>query len=196
MEGVEAVVDRVMWRLQDAIPGKLAELRTRYSVLDGSLEDITNWLTHEPDDIAIDRPPMIVVVEQDSDTVDGPVRVSADGGSGTTFKWRYQLVVFAWARGETFDATSQVRRRYGLAVRECLLQMPGLGATDPGTIVLDPSSIQESFSAVARDGQTREIIAATSLALTYYCEETLGPRIPATGVATVPIVPDIGVVGP
>jgi hypothetical protein len=184
VEGVEELVNRVVWRLQTALPPKLSELRTRYGIQDRSLEDITSWLTHEPDDIAVDRPPMIVVVEQDSDALDGPVRLTDDGRGGSTFRWRYQLLVIVWARGDTFDSTALARRRYGLAAREVLLQMPGLGVDDPGTIVIDPNTVVESYSEVARDGQTREIIAATSIAVTYITQEYLGPRLPALGVST------------
>jgi hypothetical protein len=192
--GVEGLVDRVLWRLQTGMPGKLQELRGRYGVLDGSLEDITTWLTHEPDDVAIDKPPMVIVVEQESDVTDGPLRLTADGGGGAAWMFRYRLTVFAYARGSTFDTTALNRRRYGLAVRELLLQMPGLGAPDPGTMVLDPGNIMEAYSEVARDGRTRQVLAATSIAVRYDCQEYLGPLLPGAGTAEA--IPPVVAVAP
>lgn len=183
MRGVEGVVGAVLTRLQDGMPGKLADLRDRYGVADNSLEDITRWLDHEPDDIAIDKPPMVVVTELTSDTVDGPMRVTGDGGGGSVYVLRYRVTVFAWARGRTYDTTTRNRRRYALAVRELLLQAPGLGPTqDPGAIRLRPESLVETYSEVARDGQTREIIAGTALAVAYDSEEYLEALLPPLGV--------------
>ena len=192
MDGVESVVTAVLGRLQTAMPGKLAELRTRYAVTDGSLEEITTFMTHEPDDVGVDRPPMCVITEQESDTVDGPLKLTGDGHGGSTFKWRYRLGVFAWARGSTFEQTATARQRYGLAVREILLQQPGLGHPDPGSCVLDPASIVETYSSIARDGTSREVIAATALVLAYETQELLGPLLPPTGIVQV-TVPAVGV---
>lgn len=183
MRGVEGVVDAVLARLQTAMPGKLAEIRTRYGIVDGSLEDITRWLDHEPDDIAVDNPPLVVVTEQGTDAVDGPVRSGNDGKGGATYLYRYQLAVFSWARGRTYATTTLARRRYALAVREVLLQQPGLGPDgDPGAIRLRPDSIVETYSEVARDGQTREIVAGSSLTVLYDSEEFLAPRLAPLGV--------------
>lgn len=192
---MEQVVNRLLWRVQTSLPVKLAELRTRYGVVDNSLPDIAHWLTYEPDDIAVDRPPMIVIVEQESDTLNGPVRMSSDFVAGSTFEWRYHLVVFAWAVGDTFEATATARRRYGLAVRECLLQMPGLGDPDPGSMTIDPLQMTETYSAVARDGQSREIIAATGISVQYRTQEYLGPRLAPLGDVG-SVVPTVGLGAP
>lgn len=192
MEGIEGVTTKVLARLQEAMPAKLAELRIRYGVDDGSLEDITTWLTHEPDDIGVDTPPMVVVTEQESDIVSGPERIRDDGAGGATYRFRYRIGVFAWARGDTFDSTARARARYGLAVREILLQKIGLGDPDPGTCVLDPAWIVETYSSIGRDGISREVIAATALVLKYETQEWLAPRTAPLGVAG-SIPPDVGI---
>lgn len=194
MDGPELVVTQVLGVLRTHLPGKLEDFRVRYSIVDGSLDDIRLFLAQEPMDIAVDKPPMIVVTEQESDTVAGPVRLSADGGGGATYRFRYMLLVTVWASGRTFASTATARQRYGLAVREVLLQHLGIGPDDPGTIVLDPTVIAETYSAVGQDAQTSEIIAATATLLAYETQEYLGPVVapvvqtapPATTVTPIP----------
>jgi len=187
VDGVEGVVAKLNARLQAAMPGKLAELRVRYGVVDGSLEDITRYLTHEPDDVGIDKPPMIVIMEQESDIMEGPARQAMDGAGGSVYRWRYTLGIFAWARGEDYDSTATARKRYGLAVREILLERPGLGDPDPGTCVLDPKWIRETYSSLARDGVSREVIAGTGLTVKYETQEALPSPLPSLGtVVTAP----------
>lgn len=177
MDGPEGAVTRVCANLRAELPRKLAELRTRYGVVDGSLPDIDRYLTHEPLDISIDRPPMIVVVEQESDTLDGPVKLTTDGGGGSLYEFRYRIVVYAWSTGTDAAVTTTARQRYGLAVREVMLQRLGLGVPDPGTLVLDPVTIGESYSGVETT-TAREIIAATAITCEYRAQEFLEPYRP------------------
>lgn len=175
MEGPEGAVTAIVGVLRTGLPGKLAEFRTRYGVTDGSLEDVTRFLTHEPVDIAVDRPPMVVVAEQESDTVDGPLKIATDGSGGAVYLYRYRVAVYAWARGTSFDTTTLARQRYGLAVREVLLGKPGLGNPDPGTLVLDPATIIETYSGAVVSEGSREVIAATALVCEYLAQEYLAP---------------------
>jgi hypothetical protein len=186
VDGVEGVMSWVELLLRGRVPAKLAELRTRYDIVDGSLEDITRYLTHEPDDVAIDQPPLVVIAEQQSDSITGPVRAINDGAGGATYRWRYSLLIMVWARGTTFAQTSQVRRRYGLAVREVLLQTPGINAADPDECVLIPELMAETYSDVSRDGAARQVIAATAITVVYEAQEHLGALLPPLGVAAVP----------
>lgn len=192
MFGPEGVILAVSSCLKQNMPGKLAEFRTRYNVLDGSLPDVVRYLTTEPPDIALDRPPMIVVVEQDSDNINGAVKRSADGAGGSVYEFRYTLGIFVWARGNTFETTGLARQRYGLAVREVLLQTRGVGGGgDPGSIVIDPLTMTETYSGVAAGGPSREIIAGTAITVQYRAQEWLGPVL--LGVPVTGVVPVIGV---
>jgi hypothetical protein len=187
MDGPEGCVTRIEALLRERLPAKLAELRVRYGVVDNSLEDVTRFLTTEPPDIAIDRPPMIVIVEQESDSLQGPVKAMTDGYGGSLYAFRYRVGIFAWARGTTYATTARARQRYGLAVREVLLQTPGIGDPEPGHLVIDPLTIVETYSGVATSQASREIIAATALVVEYISQEHLLPKLPgvaATGIQT------------
>lgn len=93
MIGPEGLVTAVDGLLRARLPGKLAEFRGLYGVGERDLEDVQRFLTHEPDDIAIDRPPMIVTVEQESDITDGPMLLGSDGGGGATYEFHYWVSV-------------------------------------------------------------------------------------------------------
>lgn len=192
MFGPEGVVAAIVGCLRRDLPGKLAEMRVRYGVADDSLADIDRYLVTEPENVAVDRPPMIVVAEQGSDTLDGPRRVATDGSGGSIYEWRYRITIFAWATGQTFESTARTRQRYGLAVREVLLSRPGLGDPDVGTCVLDPLRIEETYSDVARDGQSREVLAATAVLVEYRTQESLSARVP--GLVNVGVDTGIGLV--
>lgn len=188
MIGVEGVAGAVEQLLRANLNPKLAELRERYGVYDPSLEDIERYLTQEPENLAVDKPPMIVIAEQQTDTLQGPVRIAGDGSGGSVYRYRYTMAIFAWARGTTFATTNTARRRYGLAVREVLLQRPGIGPEDPGEIVIDPASIEETYSQIDRDERTREIIGATAISVDYMTQEYLSPALPPVGVAATGVV--------
>jgi len=185
MLGPEAVVEAIVLMLQRDLPRKLVKFRNRYGIVDGSLPDIDRFLRTEPQDVAIDKPPLIVVVEQESDSLEGPRRNTDDGKGGTTWKYRYTLTVIIYASGVSYEDTALRRKRYGLAVRECLLQRPGLGDPDPGEIVLVPEEIRETYSSVARDGDSAMIIAATAILIQYETQEWLQAYLPSTPGGTV-----------
>lgn len=183
MLGAEGVITAVLGYLQAAMPAKLAELRTRYGATELQLPEIPRWIDYEPDDLAVDKPPVVAVLEQQSDTLAGPTRNLDDGSGGSTYRYRYAVTVIVYVRGRNRAETAALRRRYGLGLRELLLQRPGLGDPDPGWVVLVPETIVEAYSPL--DTAQQEVFGATGIDLHYETQEWLAPLRPGP-VAGVP----------
>ncbi|MDQ2737384.1 MAG: hypothetical protein M3Y35_01910, partial [Actinomycetota bacterium] len=82
MDGPKGVVDHLVARLTQALPGKLAELRTRYTLAVNDVPDPVGILGWEPETEGLDQLPAVYVIEQ-STTLHS---IDKDPGGGTVWQ--------------------------------------------------------------------------------------------------------------
>lgn len=161
MRGLEGAEDLVQTFLEARMPAKLVQLRARLGLAEGVLPDVAKWETGPipRETLAIDDYPFVTVIGQEQ-TAAGELERGADQGDGTTadtYRMRYRLRVFLWARGDTFQLTGDRRNRLTLAATELLLENIALGVD---YAAVDPLSLRASYSDVVPDDELRTIAAA------------------------------------
>jgi hypothetical protein len=171
--GLEGACQLVTDRLEAALPGKTAELRTRLGAQPDDLPDVITVIPHELARLELEQWPAVMVVGQNLEQM---VRddVEADG---TTWLCTYRLRVWVWARGNDFGHTDRIRKRLTLAVRELLMQLRRLAADGQ----IDDRSIAESYSDLDVDN-AGATIGGSWLEFLLVTRETLG-TIPIAGLA-------------
>lgn len=204
MLGPEGVVELVAARLNAALPGKLGEFRTRYGTpVDPptnppSVTPLPDWylmqangdpprvFPSEPNDMPVAAAsfPLLFITELRTDQVTS----QRTDVFGRWFTVPYPLMLSLYARGTSFDETRTLLRRFVLAVREVLLQLPMLTAADAEqSVTLDVGSWNEQYgSPTPADGGG--IVMGCSFTGVWVAQEYSGPAAPlgvADGVSVV-----------
>ncbi|KWW97402.1 hypothetical protein LI90_4374 (plasmid) [Carbonactinospora thermoautotrophica] len=173
MDGLEGACTLLADRLRAALPGKTAELRTRYGADPAALPDVVTVEPHDVDQLGVEQWPAVLVVGQETRGI-RPVDV---GPTSEVYQVRYALRVFVWARGDGYAQTDTLRKRLTLGVRELLLTRRLLAPAGR----VEPSSLAESYSDLARDEAGRTIGGAF-IAVEVTLEETLTSETPPVGM--------------
>lgn len=170
MYGPEDTARRVTAWLALRIPARLRILEARLDVerpdtKPHRLSDPAQVLDHERGPIGLEDWPSVFVLPQEL-TASQLVDV-LDGGAEEYLN-TYRVQVLAWVRANGFEATSNLRLRYALAIREALLERKSL-TLPSGTVVgdpdwdvsVDPRSLRESYSPLI-DDEGRTIAGVTT----------------------------------
>lgn len=174
MLGAYGVRQLLHERLVSGLPGKLAEIRTRYSIANNDLPDPQRIeAAGVADEIGLDVFPAIYIVMRRTDLQrGGSVQVASDGFSNV-YQFGYIVSVFAYVRGYAAEETENMRDLMVLAVRELFMQRPQLTGFDVDQyLTLDPEQIEESYSDVT-EGEDREVIGAATFSAQWVSQETL-----------------------
>lgn len=181
MEGLEGIGQRVSAYLADVIPTRLDELAIRLGV--DPMAHPTGVLAQETGPLAVERWPLIYVLPRRMRRLEF-AELTDDGTE--LYLGTYDVEVLAWVRADGYAATDQLRKRYGLAIREALLARRSLTGTvdeavtaqlttEPGTLVEDASDV---FT-----GEAGATIAGISLRLDVTALEALAPTPGPLGTA-------------
>lgn len=173
MDGMEGAIATVVERMTAALPGKTTQLRTRYDVdpeTEGDqLPDVVTIAPYNRARLGVEEWPAVLIAGQET-----PNMRRAD--QPTIWLVTYKLRAFVWVRGDSGETVELVRQRLTLAVRELLLERKTM--TD--TLMVDDSSLRESFSELARD-DTNATVAASYIEFNAWVQEELADAIPAYG---------------
>lgn len=171
MLGPEGAASHARSWLATRIPARLRILEARYSTPGAPvrLPDPAYVRDHEVGPLALEDWPSVFVLPLRQE---GMRLVDVREDASEVYRVTYALRVLAWVRADSFASTDQLRKRYALAIRECLLERKTLtpaptygserlGADDYGTddegTVVDPTSIREDYSDVMVDTAKRTI---------------------------------------
>ena len=166
MLGPEGAAEHARAWLATRIPARLRILEARYSTpeLAVVLPDPAQVLAHEVGPLGVEDWPSVFVLPLRQE---GMRLVDVREDASEVYRVTYALRVLAWVRADSFASTDQLRKRYALAVRECLLERktlspaPTYGSGDYAASsednVVDPASIREDYSDVLVDDAKRTI---------------------------------------
>lgn len=176
MQGPEAAGGRVATWLRDRMPTKLRQIEARLSADDAPvvIVDPAQVLDHETGPIPIESWPAIYCMPQRTRRTQ-LVDVDTDGTE--TYRVTYTVQVLMWVRADSYEETDALRKRYVLAVRECLLDrktlaLPGV-VMPPAAVV--PDSLVENYGPVDVD-EGRTIAGAELLVDVILLEVLAGPE--------------------
>ena len=188
MLGPEGAARHAVTWLAARIPARLRVLEQRYSLEPGTLADPVQVLDHEVGPLGVEDWPSVFVLPLHQE---GMRLVDVRDDASEVYRVTYALRVLAWVRADSFASTDQLRKRYALAIRECLLERknltpaPTYGSGDYGADrednVVDPSSIREDYSDVMVDDAKRTIAGVDVTVNLIVTEVLAGP--PPLGVA-------------
>lgn len=188
MIGPEGAAQAVAERLAAALPGRLAELRTRYTVTAAELPDPALVEPHDRIRRPLEDWPAVLVLVQQLARFTPTDRPSA---GGETWVARYPFRVYLWLRAEDDVDVDLLRKRYVLAVREVLLARRSLMDTaGPAGDVpnVDPLALTEDYGPVALDENGNTIAAAYVAADILIAEEvTPLPELGTVNTTTVTV---------
>lgn len=182
MLGPEGAARHAVTWLAERIPARLRVLEQRYDLEPGQLADPVQVLDHEVGPLGVEDWPSVFVLPLRQD---GMALVDVRDDASEVYRVTYAIRVLAWVRAEDYAATDQLRKRYALAIRECLLERktlspaPTYGSGDFGASsednVVDPASIREDYSDVLVD-EARRTIAGVDVTVNLIVTEVLdGP---------------------
>lgn len=173
MDGMEGAVSTVVDRLKTALPAKTVQLRARYEIdPDTDGDKLPNVITVAPYNrarLGVEEWPAVLVAGQET-----PTMRRAD--QPTIWLVTYKLRAFVWVRGDSSEQVELVRQRLTLAVRELLLERKTM--TD--SLMVDDSSLRESFSELARD-DNQATVAASYVEFNAWVQETLDDAVAGYG---------------
>ncbi len=169
MIGPEGVAQLLATRLAEAVPARLTDLELRLDLPANSLPRPSLVLPRDTFDLALNDYPALLVIPQE---VRSMARSDVGDDGGETFRVRYAVRVYIWARGEHEQDADLCRKRLTLAAREVLLDRSLLGPDG----AIDPTTLIESYSDIAVDEKLAATVAASYLGVDLVFEEDLaGP---------------------
>jgi len=158
MLGPEGVTRGVYLHASNKLPGRLAQLRTRYGTDPASLPDLARIYPHEVQTLSIERFPALAVVVPNTTGQLGNRQTDVDA-TGEEYSYRYPVQLYSYAVADDEAATSLAILRYTLAVRELFLADKILPVDAPHRAVIDPRTLIESYSEL--DKRDAQFIAAS-----------------------------------
>ena len=185
MLGPEGAASHARAWLATRIPARLRILEARYSTpeLAVVLPDPAQVLAHEVGPLGVEDWPSVFVLPLRQE---GMRLVDVREDASEVYRVTYALRVLAWVRADSFASTDQLRKRYALAIRECLLERKSLspaatyGSGDYGIdredTVVDPASIREDYSDVMVDDAKRTIAGVDVTVNLIVTEVLAGPE--------------------
>ena len=184
MLGPEGAARHAVTWLAARIPARLRVLEARYSTPEAPvvLPDPVRVLDHEVGPLGVEDWPSVFVLPLRQE---GMTLIDVREDASEVYRVIYAIRVLAWVRAEDYAATDQLRKRYALAIRECLLERktltpaPTYGSGEYGASsednVVDPTSIREDYSDVLVD-EARRTIAGVDVTVNLIVTEVLdGP---------------------
>lgn len=187
MHGPEDLGKRAAGWLTGRIPARLRIIEQRLDLEPLSLADPAQVLDHERGPIGLEDWPSVFVLPLGTTRTE---LVDVEDGGAEQYLTTYRMQVLAWVRADSYEATSRLRLRYALAIREALLERKSmtlgngtvLGNPD-SDLAVDPRSIVENYSPVLED-EAKRTIAGVDLTLNVIVRELLEPPPPYGTVAT------------
>lgn len=160
-------------RLSGRLPAKTEELRDRFTLEPEAFADVTQVIAGQaPQDLGIEDWPLLEV----TNAGDGPWEPDPDGEPGVERTWivPYQLVIWAWVRGDGYADTYRRRQLLVLAVMEILAELLVLSGDPP--VRLDDQTIATDYSGVELDEETR-FLAGARIRVTVKATESLSAAV-------------------
>jgi len=147
MLGPEGVTRAVSQHAKALLPGRLANLRTRYAA--PGLEDFAAVYSDEVNALSIEKFPALAIVIPRTTGKIGNRQTDIDM-TFEEYSYKYETRLYSYAVGDSAGATSLAIKRYTLAVREAFL-LHKILPTEPGDYAqVDPISLVESYSELDR----------------------------------------------
>ncbi|QGZ17115.1 hypothetical protein HYQ19_gp016 [Arthrobacter phage DrYang] len=171
MLGAEGVSRALVYRLQERMPEKLAELRNRLGVDGHELPDLTAIYPHEISIRAINAFPCASVVAYQTTGRVGNRQFESDSGYDE-YSYRYKMRVFLWGMSNDHVATDLLRKRLALAAREVLLNDKIFHNQQDQYAEIDPQTLLESYSDVGSLAEN-QYLGGVYLELEVATQETL-----------------------
>lgn len=177
MDGIEGAITTVVDRLKAALPAKTVQLRERYGIDPTTqghlLPDVVTVDRYNRAQLALEEWPAVLVAGLNT-----PSMRRADVGGGLS-KWlvRYDLRAFVWIRADDQVTVELVRGRLTLALRELLLAR----RTMTGSLMVDDTTLAESYSELMDDDENQGTIGAAYIAFSVWVEESLDDEIAGYG---------------
>jgi hypothetical protein len=182
MLGPEGITRGVFLRAEADLPGRLAELRTRYGASVTDLPDLARIYPSEVQTLSIERFPALAVVVTSTTGQLGNRQTDVDA-TGEEYSYRYTVQLYSYAVADDEAATSLAILRYTLAVREAFLADKILPVDNPHAAAIDPKTLIESYSEL--DKRDSKFIAASMVQFEVVSHEWLGAPVSFTTPATI-----------
>jgi hypothetical protein len=129
------------------------------------------------DSVALDEWPFLLVVPQGDPQLQ---RSGVDDDGAIKYDVLYNMIVFVWVRGDSFQSTAAVRGRMANVVKECLLAHQKLS----DVAGVDETSITVRHSSVAPDpDHAGSTVSCAAINLRVRVKERLQPANPDYGPA-------------
>lgn len=198
MLGPEGAINLIASRLDMALPGKVAELRTRLNLDDPALSPdevpdlrVPLIMHAEPEDTSIELAsfPAVYIVERNT----SGTAVVERGQYADRYRIPYAITFLIYVRDVSFTETKAQLRRMALAVREVVLAVPQLADDDDQAVTLERSGWSEKFGTPGNQ-QNIGIIAGSALETVWVAEERI-PYVAGPQVLTVNVDPRIELMG-
>lgn len=165
MDGMEGAINTVVERLTAALPAKTIAMRTRYDINPNTqgdlLPDVNLVASYNQARLGVEEYPAILVAGLET-----PSMKRSDNPQ--EFLVNYLLRAFVWVRGGDATIVELVRFRLTLALRELLMER----RTMTGTLMVDDSTIKESFSELGED-DSQSTVGASYVEFNVWSQETL-----------------------
>lgn len=196
MLGPEGVTRAVYLNATTNLPGKVAELRTRYGAPE--LADFAEVYPDEINALSIEKfPALAVVIPSTVSSRTTQARQTDIGDAYEEYSYRYNVQLYSYAAGATTAATSKAIKRYTLAVRETFLANKILPTPETDDAQVDPGTVVESYSEL--DKRDNKFIAASVVQFEvvtherlYFIQRFTEPAQLVLGATlTVPTSPDV-----
>lgn len=196
MLGPEGVTRAVYLNATQNLPGKVAELRTRYNAPE--LVDFAEVYPDEINALSIEKfPALAVVIPSTISSRTTQARQTDIGDAYEEYSYRYNVQLYSYAAGATTAGTSKAIKRYTLAVREAFLANKILPTPETDDAQVDPGTVVESYSEL--DKKDNKFIAASVVQFEvvtherlYFLQRFTEPAQLVLGATlTVPTSPDV-----
>lgn len=182
MLGPEGITRGVYLHAETNLPGRLAQLRTRYGVSDAALPDFRRVYPSEVQTLSIERFPALAVVVTSTTGQLGNRQTDVDA-TGEEYSYRYTVQLYTYVVDDDEATTSMNLLRYTLAVREAFLADKILPVDEPNHASIDPKTLIESYSEL--DRRDSKFIAASLVQFEVVSHEWLAAPAGFTAPATI-----------
>lgn len=188
--GAEGVSTAIVTKLREHAPAKITQLRARYGADTATLPMPASLHSTAKDTLSIEEYPAIVCTTVDTTGRIGNRQLSSDG-EFDVYQYKYRMRVFVFVTGADTEDTDLLRKRFVLAVREILLTNLILVDGAGQYALMDPNTIKESYSDVAKN-DAEQLFAAAYLEFEVTTAESLA-SFPVTHPGDIQIDTDLGV---